>query len=52
MQTAACRARLNQFFSQGWDTAYPPGGGKNGPQITGPGLDGPSFYKPQGGCCP
>jgi len=45
----ACQARLATFFRQWWDTAYPPGGGKNRPQITGPGLPGPNFYG-AGGC--
>ena len=35
-QTAACHARLDQFFTQWFDTAYPSGGGANKPQITGP----------------
>ncbi len=48
--TSACRARLHQFFTQWWDTAYPAGGGKNRPQITGPGLAGPGFYNSHGGC--
>ena len=48
--TSACQQRLHQFFAQWWDTAYPAGGGKNRPQITGPGLDGPNFYNAQGGC--
>jgi hypothetical protein len=47
--TRACRARLGRFFTQWFDTAYPPGGGANRPQLTGPGLDGPGFY---GGRCP
>ena len=50
MQTSACRARLSQFFTQWFDTAYPAGGGRNRPQITGPGLDGPDFYNASGGC--
>jgi hypothetical protein len=41
--TAACHARLDQFFTQWFDTAYPSGGGANKPQITGPGLTGPGF---------
>ena len=41
--SAPCRARLGQFFTQWWDTVYPPGGGANRPQITGPGLDGGGF---------
>ena len=43
VQTASCRAELAQFFTQWWDTAYPPGGGDNRPQITAPGLDGGGF---------
>ncbi len=50
VQTAACHARLGAFFRQWWDTAYPAGGGKNRPQITGPGLTGHNFYRPGGGC--
>ena len=47
---AACSARLDQFFTQWFDTAYPPGGGANRPQLTGPGLDGPGFYNADGTC--
>ncbi|HEY1621319.1 MAG TPA: M1 family aminopeptidase [Streptosporangiaceae bacterium] len=43
-QSAACGAQLSKFFKQWFDTAYPRGGGKNKPQITGPGLAGPGFY--------
>jgi len=50
VQTSACRARLSQFFTQWFDTAYPAGGGSNRPQITGPGLNGPDFYNARGGC--
>jgi hypothetical protein len=50
VQTSACRARLSQFFTQWFDTAYPAGGGSNRPQITGPGLNGPNFYNARGGC--
>ena len=50
MQTSACRARLSQFFTQWFDTAYPAGGEHNRPQITGPGLAGPGFYNASGGC--
>src|SRR3984957_17248121 len=32
--TSACRARLSQFFTQWFDTAYPAGGGGNRPRIT------------------
>jgi hypothetical protein len=41
--TPACNAALTQFFTQWFDTVYPPGGGANRPQITGPGLDGSGF---------
>src|SRR5262249_33722900 len=34
-QSAACSTKLDQFFTQWWDTAYPTGGGANKPQITG-----------------
>jgi aminopeptidase N len=44
VQSSACQARLGDFFSQWWDTAYAPGGGANRPIITGPGLDGTNFY--------
>jgi hypothetical protein len=40
----ACHAKLDQFFEQWWDTAYPPGGGANKPSITGPGLAGGGFW--------
>ncbi|WP_028058034.1 M1 family aminopeptidase [Candidatus Solirubrobacter pratensis] len=49
-QSADCSARLDEFFKQWWDTAYPPGGGVNKPSITGPGLNGTSFYNSAGGC--
>jgi hypothetical protein len=41
--TTSCRAELTAFFNQWWDTVYPPAGGANRPQITGPGLDGGGF---------
>jgi hypothetical protein len=47
-RSAACGSRLDEFFRQWFDTAYPPGGGANRPGITGPGLAGPGFYT--GGC--
>jgi aminopeptidase N len=50
VQTSACQARLGAFFKQWWDTAYPSGGGKNRPRITGPGLAGHDFYRQGGGC--
>jgi hypothetical protein len=43
-QSAACSAKLDTFFTQWWDTAYPAGGGANRPQLTGPGLAGGGFY--------
>jgi hypothetical protein len=49
-QSAACHARLDEFFTQWFDTVYPPGGGTNRPQLTGPGLDGPGFYDSNGTC--
>jgi hypothetical protein len=42
--------KSHNFFTQWFDTAYPQGGGKNRPQITGPGLNGPGFYNKSGGC--
>jgi hypothetical protein len=50
VRTHTCQARLSRFFGQWFDTAYPAGGGKNRPQITGPGLAGNGFYRPGGGC--
>jgi aminopeptidase N len=46
----ACSNRLDQFFAQWFDTAYPAGGGANRPQLTGPGLTGPGFYDADGRC--
>ena len=48
--TSACQQRLHQFFAQWWDTAYPAGGGKHRPLLTGPGLAGRGFYNSRGGC--
>jgi hypothetical protein len=50
VHSPACRARLGKFFGQWFDTAYPAGGGRHRPQITGPGLAGAGFYRPGGGC--
>ena len=50
VQTSGCQARLSQFFTQWFDTAYPRGGGRHRPMITGPGLAGPGFYDAHGGC--
>ena len=49
-QSAACHARLDEFFTQWFDTVYASGGGANRPQLTGPGLDGPGFYDADGSC--
>jgi aminopeptidase N len=48
-QSGACSTRLDQFFSEWFDTAYPHAGASK-PQITGPGLDGAGFYDAAGGC--
>ena len=50
-QSVDCHARLNQFFTQWFDTAYPqPNNATNKPQITGPGLAGGGFYDAGGEC--
>jgi hypothetical protein len=49
-RSRACQARLSEFFTEWFDTAYPRGGGANRPHITGPGLAGPGFYDRHGGC--
>jgi hypothetical protein len=49
-QSSACSQRLDDFFAEWFDTAYPRGGHLDKPQITGPGLDGPGFYNKDGGC--
>ncbi len=49
-KSTACSARLDEFFTQWFDTAYPSGGGANRPHLTGPGLDGPGFYNADGTC--
>jgi hypothetical protein len=49
-QSGSCQAKLSDFFTEWFDTAYPSGGGANQPQITGPGLSGPGFYNTTGGC--
>ena len=38
--SASCKSALTEFFTEWWDTVYPPGGGPNRPQVTAPGLDG------------
>jgi hypothetical protein len=42
--STGCKAELTRFFTEWWDTVYPPGGGANRPQITAPGLDGGGFH--------
>ncbi len=51
-QSDACHAKLDQFFTQWFDTAYPaPNNATNKPQITGPGLNGPDhFYNDASAC--
>jgi hypothetical protein len=51
-QSAACGTRLDEFFTQWFDTAYPAGGGARRPRITGPGLAGPGFYSHGTSCAP
>jgi Peptidase family M1 domain len=46
----ACQYRLQQFFTQWFDTAYPNRAGAAKPTITGPGLDGGGFSQPGGSC--
>jgi hypothetical protein len=42
----ACQQRLDTFFLEWFDTAYPLGGGAGArPHITGPGLEGEDFYR-------
>jgi Peptidase family M1 domain len=45
VSSASCNQRLDQFFPQWFDTAYPSGGANttNKPAITGPGLNGTGF---------
>ena len=43
--SASCNARLDQFFPEWWDTAFPTGGANttNKPKLSGPGLNGTGF---------
>lgn len=50
-KTKACRTELGQFFTEWFDTAYPTPSGAAKPDITGPGLAGPGFYRTTGGEC-
>jgi hypothetical protein len=45
VSSASCKQRLDQFFPQWFDTAFPTGGANtaNKPAITGPGLNGTGF---------
>ncbi len=55
-QSPACRARLNTFFTEWFDTEFPAKGAATAvkPQLTGPGLDvsasGTTFYNADGTC--
>jgi hypothetical protein len=55
-QSPACRSRLNQFFTEWFDTEFPAAGGPAAlrPQLTGPGLDvsasGTTFFNADGTC--
>jgi hypothetical protein len=55
-QSPACRSRLNQFFTEWFDTEFPGAGSPTArrPQLTGPGLDvsasGTTFYNADGTC--
>jgi len=45
VSSASCNARLDQFFPEWFDTAFPAGGANttNKPKTTGPGLNGTGF---------
>jgi hypothetical protein len=51
-QSAGCSTKLDTFFTQWFDTAYPtPNNATNKPQITGPGINGPDkFYDDSTAC--
>ncbi|HEY2505483.1 MAG TPA: M1 family aminopeptidase [Streptosporangiaceae bacterium] len=49
-QGASCRADLDEFFTQWFDTAYPTASGATEPAITGPGLTGAGFFTSAAGC--
>ncbi|HLO34269.1 MAG TPA: Ig domain-containing protein, partial [Anaerolineales bacterium] len=52
-QNPACHTKLDQFFTQWFDTAYPtPNNATNKPQITGPGINGPDHFYDDNGACP
>jgi hypothetical protein len=51
-QSAACSAKLDEFFTQWFDTAYPtPNNPTNKPQITGPGINGPDHFYDDASAC-
>jgi hypothetical protein len=48
VHSSGCDQRLREFFHQWFDRAYPAGGGRHRPRITGPGLAGHGFYTTAG----
>ena len=50
-QSAGCSSKLDEFFTQWFDTPFPSGTATR-PSITGPGLDGGGFYNNGGSCNP
>ena len=48
-QSVACSSKLDEFFTQWFDTPYPKGNAVR-PTITGPGLDGGGFFNTGGSC--
>jgi hypothetical protein len=51
-QSSACQSKLDTFFTQWFDTAYPtPNNATNKPQITGPGLNGPDHFYDDSSAC-
>jgi hypothetical protein len=51
-QSAGCSSKLDTFFTQWFDTAYPtPNNATNKPQITGPGINGPDHFYDDATAC-
>jgi hypothetical protein len=51
-QSAGCSTKLDAFFTQWFDTAYPtPNNATNKPQITGPGINGPDHFYDDSSAC-
>jgi hypothetical protein len=51
-QSAECSSKLDTFFTQWFDTAYPtPNNATNKPQITGPGINGPDHFYDDASAC-